>query len=158
MGLIYRDGRPYLYRSIRRAGRVTSEYRGSGECALLINALETIERDDRDFDRWRERSERRELDILERALDELAERARDLARDALSTAGYHQHRRGEWRKRRVSRHREGEARRADHGRLGGRPIGRMGCGEGRQRDHEGEAQARALRPRRRAGRAEREPG
>ena len=42
-----------------------------------------------------------ELDDLERALDELAERARDLAREALTAAGYHQHHRGEWRKRRV---------------------------------------------------------
>ena len=65
-----------------------------------------IERDERGFDREQERSERKELDDLERALDDLAERARDLARDALSAAGYHQHHRGEWRKRRVSRHRE----------------------------------------------------
>jgi hypothetical protein len=110
MGLVYRNGRPYLYRSVRRGGRVTSEYRGRGEDALLIDALETIERGERDGDLRQQRSGRKELDDLERALDELAGRARDLARDALTAAGYHQHKRGEWRKRRVSRHRDDQAR------------------------------------------------
>jgi hypothetical protein len=119
MGLVYRNGRPYLYRSKRRGGRVTSEYLGRGEDALLIDALERIERDERDSDLRHQRSERKELDDLERALDELAGRARDLARDALTAAGYHQHKRGEWRRKRVSRHRQGEARRAGHGQLGG---------------------------------------
>ena len=31
MGLVYRNGRPYLYRSVRRGGRVTSEYLASGD-------------------------------------------------------------------------------------------------------------------------------
>ena len=43
------------------------------------------------------------LDDLERAIDEMAEQARDLAREALNAAGYHQHHRGEWRKRRGTR-------------------------------------------------------
>src|SRR5262249_1606950 len=38
MALVYRNGRPYLYRSVRRDGRVTSEYRGSGEVAELMSA------------------------------------------------------------------------------------------------------------------------
>jgi hypothetical protein len=45
----------------------------------------------------------------------MAERARDLARDALTAAGYHQHHRCEWRKSRVSRDRESEASRSNHG-------------------------------------------
>jgi hypothetical protein len=101
MGLVYRNGRPYLYRSIRRNGRVTSQYLAGGEDAFLIDALERIEREKRDFDLWDKRSERKKLDDLERALDDLAEQAGDLARDALSAAGYHQHHRGEWRKRRL---------------------------------------------------------
>jgi hypothetical protein len=102
MGLVYRNGRPYLYRSIRRGGRVTSEYLARGEDAFLIHALEKDDRDKLSFDRQEARSERKQLDDLERALDELAEQARDLACDALSAAGFHQHHRGEWRKRRVS--------------------------------------------------------
>ena len=47
MGLIYRDGRPYLYRSVRRGGRVTSKYLAGGIDAQLIATLEDIERDDR---------------------------------------------------------------------------------------------------------------
>jgi hypothetical protein len=30
MALVYRNGRAYAYKSIRRGGRITSEYRGSG--------------------------------------------------------------------------------------------------------------------------------
>ncbi len=110
MGLVYRNGRPYLYRSVRRAGRVTSQYTASGIDAFLIAALEESERDERRCELEQIRAERREADDLERALDEMAERARDLAREALTAAGYHQHHRGEWRKRRVSRHREGGCR------------------------------------------------
>jgi hypothetical protein len=120
MGLVYRNGRPYLYRSVRRGGRVTSEYLARGEDAMLITALEDIERDERRCELEEIRAERRKADDLERALDEMAERARALARDALTAEGYYQHRRGEWRRRRVPRHREGEARRAADGQLGGR--------------------------------------
>jgi len=115
MGLVYRHGRPYLYRSIRRGGRVTSEYVASGIDAQLIAALEADERDNRESDIQQAQAERREADELDRALDELADRARALARDALTAAGYHQHDRGEWRKRRVPGHREGEPIRPDHG-------------------------------------------
>jgi hypothetical protein len=107
MALIHRNGRSYIYRSVRRNGRVTSEYGGSGEDAYLISRLETIARDEADLKHWQERQKRKELDELEQSLDELAQQAHDLARGALTAAGYHQHNRGKWRKRRVSRHREG---------------------------------------------------
>jgi hypothetical protein len=103
MAIVTRNGRPYLYKSIRRGGRVTSEYLGRGEDALLIDAIETIDRDERDYERHREREERKESNELERALDELAEQARNLAGQALISAGYHQHHRGDWRKRRGNR-------------------------------------------------------
>jgi hypothetical protein len=70
--------------------------------ALLISALEADEQEWKRLDREQVRKEREELDDLERALDEMAERARDLAREAMTAAGYHQHKRGEWRRRRVS--------------------------------------------------------
>jgi hypothetical protein len=101
MAVVYRNGRAYLYRSVRRGGRVTSEYMAGGIDAQLIDALEADEREWKRFDREEVRNERKQADDLERALDELAERARDLARDALTAAGYHLHHRGEWRKRRV---------------------------------------------------------
>lgn len=114
MALVYRNGRPRLQRSVRRGGRVTTEYQGSGEVALLIARMETIERDERNFERWQEREERKRLDDLEQALDDLAEQARALARDALERAGYHQHRRGEWRRRREPRACEGHSQQPDH--------------------------------------------
>jgi hypothetical protein len=81
---------------------VTSEYGGSGECARLIGQMDAIERDERDYQRWTEREERRELDELEEALVKMVEQARALASETLTAAGYHQHDRGKWRKRRVS--------------------------------------------------------
>ena len=39
MALVYRNGRPYLYRSIRQRGRVTSQYLAGGEDAFRIDAL-----------------------------------------------------------------------------------------------------------------------
>lgn len=118
MAILYRNGRPYLYRSIRRGGRVTSQYLGKGEDALLIDSIETIERDDKDYQRHQERSERKELDDLERAIEAMAEHARDLAREALNAAGYHQHHRGEWRKQRGYRRGESQAKRTNDGLVG----------------------------------------
>ena len=103
MAVVYRNGRAYLYKSVRRGGRVTSEYVAGGIDAQLIAALETDEQEWKRLDREQARKEREELDDLERALDEIAKRARDLAREALAAAGYRQHKRGEWRKLRVER-------------------------------------------------------
>ena len=119
MALVLRNGRFYVYRSVRRAGRVTSEYVGSGALAACHALCDLEEREDREEGRRQEREERKQADELDRALDELAEQAQALARDALNAAGYHQHDRGKWRKRRVSSHRKGESRRADDGLLGG---------------------------------------
>ena len=122
MALVYRNGRPYLYRSVRKGGRVTSEYRGSGDLAVLIGSLDENERAEqeyrqerereerldeneraeREYRQEREREERQRLDERDRQLDELVREALDLARHALERAGYHQHHRGEWRKRRMS--------------------------------------------------------
>ena len=100
MATIYRNGKAYNYRSVRKGGRVTSEYRGSGEAARLIGAWDSLDAIERDEERQRERDERKWFDDLERDLDELAERGRRLAHEALTAAGFHQHNRGEWRRRR----------------------------------------------------------
>jgi hypothetical protein len=87
MALVYRNGRPYLYRSVRRGGRVTSEYTAGGLDALLISALETDEHEWKMLEREEARKERKQLDDLERALDELGSPARDRARESLTAAG-----------------------------------------------------------------------
>jgi hypothetical protein len=100
MAIVYRNGRPYLYKSIRQGSQVTSQYLGKGTDALLINAIETMDRNERDSERCWDADERKESNDLERALDELAERARLVAEQILELAGYHRHHRGDWRKRR----------------------------------------------------------
>src|SRR3954451_20335722 len=97
MTLVYRNGRPRLQRSVRRGGRVTTEYRGSGEVALLIAQLETIERDERDMQRFEGEAERKALEGVEEPLNEYFDRVEDLVRSALYAAGYHRPKR-EWRR------------------------------------------------------------
>jgi len=100
MALVYRNGRPRYQRSVRRGGRVTTEYRGSGEFAVFFGLLDAEDRQEQQAAREAERAELRRLDDLEHALDEIAGRGRDLAHEALTAAGFHLHHRGEWRKRR----------------------------------------------------------
>jgi hypothetical protein len=90
---------------------------GRGIDAQLIAAIEADERDWKRLDQEQARLEQKRLDDLERALDEMAQRARAIAREALTAAGYHQHHGGEWRKSRVARHREDKARAMADGRL-----------------------------------------
>jgi hypothetical protein len=71
--------------------------------AYLIGRMEAIDRDKRDYKRWLDNEDREKLDDLDKALDELTVKARALASDALTSAGYHQHDRGKWRKRRVEK-------------------------------------------------------
>ncbi len=52
MVLVYRNGRPRLQRSVRRGGRVTTEYVASGESAVLIARMGALERDERDSQRY----------------------------------------------------------------------------------------------------------
>ena len=100
MALVHRHGRAYFYRSVRRGGRVTSEYQASGKAALLFEALDTAEKEERACRKEIHRIEQRRADDLEQALDDLAERGQALAHEALTAAGFHQHHGGEWRRKR----------------------------------------------------------
>ncbi len=103
MALVYRDGRPYLYRSVRRGGKVTSEYRGSGLDIVLIDRLEAIDRQRAEDARedWTAEVERMEAE--DRDVEAWFARVGVVADAALLAAGYHQHHRGEWRRRRDGR-------------------------------------------------------
>jgi hypothetical protein len=90
----------YYYRSVRDGRRVRSQYIGTGEAAVLIAQLEAIERERRETNRQTERAERQAVDKLEARFAGWFDRVEALAREALTAAGYHQHKRGEWRKRR----------------------------------------------------------
>jgi hypothetical protein len=139
MTLTYRGGRAYLYRSERRGGRVTSRYVASGEAAVLMATLEGVERDEADFRRDSERQECKELDDLDGGLDELVKRAHALAAETLTGMGFHLHRRGQWRRRRVKRDRQGSDGRERDDRLSGEELCRVGGGQGRRGRDEGEA-------------------
>ena len=119
MGLIYRDGRPYLYRSKRMGGRVTSEYVASGESAVLIAQMEAIERGERDDQRDKIRAELAALEADESHLLDYFNRVEDLARAALYAAGFHRPKR-EWRRRRERRQAAEAPSRHQHPRRGHR--------------------------------------
>ena len=98
-----RRGASFFYVNQRVGSRVVSAYVGRGPDALLI--AEQLRQDQlrRAEERERRRTERGQLDAAaaaSRALDDVA----DLATKAvLVTAGYHQHHRCEWRRRRGSK-------------------------------------------------------
>jgi hypothetical protein len=90
----------YYTRSKKVKGEVVREYVGGGalgEIAARMDALERRQREEQAAS-WKEERER--MEALEAPVEELCEAAEVLAKAALVAAGYHQHKRGEWRKRR----------------------------------------------------------
>jgi hypothetical protein len=103
------QGHLYYYRSVRQGRRVRSVYCGGGELGRLAAEEDAIGRQIRE--NWRlegrlELADACEDDTLQRELDDLVASAREAAAAVLEAAGYHQHDRSEWRKRRDSRDRE----------------------------------------------------
>jgi hypothetical protein len=95
----------YYSRSRKVNGRVVREYCGVGEVAELAAHLDTIKRAQREAEQEARRAEKAELDALDAGVKELDDLTDLLARAALLAAGYRQHKRGEWRKRRGNRKR-----------------------------------------------------
>jgi hypothetical protein len=93
----------YDTRSRREDGRIVREYVGSGEVAALIAQFDAIERDRRAGERIAVRLERERIDALDAPLLALDNLADLMTRAALLAAGYRQHHRGEWRRRRGRR-------------------------------------------------------
>ena len=98
-----RNGRTYYYKKERQGKKVVSVYCGNGERAELwadITALGREERQCKAAERAAERASFAELARTPPALVELLAEAKRQTAEALEAAGYHQHKRGEWRKRR----------------------------------------------------------
>jgi hypothetical protein len=97
-----RGGR-YYTRSCRIAGSVTREYVGAGEAGKLAEELDAVERQERaQAARERAEIERQQLEVETESDNRFRALARItdlLYRCNLILAGYHQHNRGEWRKR-----------------------------------------------------------
>src|SRR5215471_17136347 len=93
----------YYTRSRKINGRVVREYVGGGEVARLVALQDMIEREKREAERAAQRMERAELEALDARVKEMDRTADQLARAALVVAGFRQHHRGEWRKKRGNR-------------------------------------------------------
>ena len=95
----------YFTRSKRVGKRVIREYLGTGPAAELAAELDALERAARAAAAATWRTERARLEELDAAVAAFDRSVEALARAALLAAGYHQHHRGEWRRRRDG-HRE----------------------------------------------------
>jgi hypothetical protein len=90
----------YYTRSRKEGGRVIREYIGGGplgELAAKTDALNRLRREE-EAKAWR--AERESLEALDHPVEELYEAADVLVQATLLAAGYHQHNRSEWRKKR----------------------------------------------------------
>jgi hypothetical protein len=90
----------YYTRSKKVNGRVVREYFGTGEIAEVAAQVDAVNRADREAEREARRAQQAELDDLDAGVKELDELADLLARAALLAAGFRQHKRGEWRRKR----------------------------------------------------------
>jgi hypothetical protein len=93
----------YYTRSRKVGGRVVRQYVGTGPVAELAAQTDALKRERREEERAAWRAKRAQLEALDAPLDELNELADLLARAALTAAGFRQHHRGEWRRRRGQR-------------------------------------------------------
>jgi hypothetical protein len=94
-----RGSHTYYYRSVRRDGHVTKDYRGTGPLAALY-AVEDAERrvqHQAEAETWRQ--ERAALDALDQQIAAWWDMGTVLLKATLYTEGYYQHDRGAWRKR-----------------------------------------------------------
>jgi hypothetical protein len=91
----------YYTRSRKEGGRVVREYVGSGPLAELAAETDALRRLRRVEEAKAWRQEHESLEALDRSVEELYEAAEILARATLLAAGFHQHNRSEWRRRRM---------------------------------------------------------
>src|SRR5262245_19918904 len=92
--------RGYYYRVRKVNGRVVREYIGAGKVAELVAQRDVLERERRGLEALKQRREKDELKAIDADLKAVNERIDLAARAALLAAGFHLHKRGEWRKRR----------------------------------------------------------
>jgi hypothetical protein len=99
-----RGGGFYFYRSLRVGRRVRKEYFGAGDIGELAEKLFEVERLEREADRV-DAEEQLASAIAacppEDQLSAFSEQVDKMVSDALTSAGFHRHKRGEWRKRRA---------------------------------------------------------
>jgi hypothetical protein len=100
MGFEVRSGRKYYTRSFRRNGKVVREYIGGGVKGELAAKADAERRAAREAQAEALRAEGQRHAAAVDPLDELARLTDLLMRATLIELGYHQHARGQWRRRR----------------------------------------------------------
>ena len=90
--------RGYYYRVHKVKGRVVREYVGTGWVAELAAQTDALEREKRQRAVRELRQQKAELAALDADIKTMGETTELAGRAALLAAGYHQHKRGEWRK------------------------------------------------------------
>lgn len=95
-----RRGTTYYTRFQKVDGRVVRRYVGTGWVGELAAAEDALHREARERAQADRRTERERLAELDAPLEALDAKAEALHRAALVLAGYRQHDRGQWRKRR----------------------------------------------------------
>lgn len=103
MGWQQREGGVYYYRSLRLNGRVRCWYFGRGLVADAADVEDQLYRLDRQEAKERRQAALARQQAVDAALDRLCGVATLLAHATLLAAGYHQHARGQWRRRRVAK-------------------------------------------------------
>jgi hypothetical protein len=101
------NGRPYYYRNVKVDGKVRSEYLGCGEVAEVIGQIEAEDRRERDLAARAWRAERDELDAEDLRRGASFQAVERIVAMALELSGFHRHKRGQWRKRRMNPERKG---------------------------------------------------
>ena len=95
----------YYVRKQRVGNRVISQYIGSGEAALLAAEIDHRDRQQAKMQREKESEEERKLfaalDERNRQLAEYCDQVEAVLIQTLEAAGYHRHKGGPWRKRRI---------------------------------------------------------
>ena len=90
----------YYTRSRKVNGRVVREYVGGGVRGEIAARMDAKERQRREEEAAAWREERECLEELAGLIDEFCEAVETVARATLLAAGFRQHKRGEWRRRR----------------------------------------------------------
>lgn len=94
------EGTVYYYRSRRAGRRVRKEYVAAGLHAVAASDAAEQARMERRAERDERRAALAAFEAEEAGLDDLCQRTETLVRATLLGAGYRQHDRGDWRRRR----------------------------------------------------------
>jgi hypothetical protein len=100
MAWVRRGLKQYYYRTRRKGQRVLREYFGSGPEAEVAAALDAARRAEQVRRRRAARAEQQRTAVADSLVRSFWELAELLLRASLAAAGYRQHARGHWRKKR----------------------------------------------------------